>query len=57
MSFPPISDLTKLVLVSDASTDAQIALTTGRKGRSKNIEPVMELVQEFSDINSYQSLK
>ncbi len=57
MSLPPISELVNLVLISDVSTDAQIALTTGKSKRSKNIEAVMELVQEFKDINSYQSLK
>ncbi len=57
MSLPPISELVNLVLISDVSTDAQIALTTSKSKRSKNIEAVMELVQEFKDINSYQSLK
>ena len=42
MSFPPISDLTKLVLISDASTDAQIALNKNKKDKkNKNSKPVI----------------
>jgi len=58
MSFPPISDLTKLVLLSDVSTDAQIALNKNKKEkRNKNSKPVIEFLEEFKDINNFSSLK